>query len=106
MAAFQRFITSEKTGKISFRNFIFMLLIVCCYICFTYYSLIAFVEFRERKTGINHVTTLVTEIELPTITICPKESYKHVDNQTNKDDFLKNLSHHIYSWKDFFPSEF
>ena len=38
--------------------------------------------------------------------MCPKESFKNVVFGAKKDDILKNLSDHIYTWNDFFHQRF
>ena len=50
--------------------------------------------------------TPVTEIQLPTVTVCSKESFRNLDAQTTKIDVLANLSYYTYTWNDFFPVEF
>ena len=71
-----------------------------------YFSFESFLEFKKEKTGINIVKVPVTDLELPTITVCPKESFKNLDAQTSKFDILGNLSNYSYAWKDFFHSDF
>ena len=75
---------SKILGKVSLRKSICTIIVLCCYGCFTYFSLDSFLEFEKGKTGINHITTPVTELELPTITVCPKESFRNVENHTVK----------------------
>ena len=63
-------------------------------------------EFQEGKTGINQILIHVPELPLPAITVCPKSVFKNVDNETNKEDILQNLSNHTYSWEEVFHPRF
>ena len=99
-------IIKQTLGECNLRKLICMILVVSSYGCFTYFSIDAILEFQKEKTGYHQFSTLVTELELPVITICPKESYKNMNSQTTKHDILKNLSYHTYTWTDFFHSKF
>ena len=63
-------------------------------------------EFQEGKTGINQILVHVPELPLPAITVCPKSVSKNVDNETNKEDILQNLSNHTFSWEEVFHPRF
>ena len=63
-------------------------------------------EFQEGKTGINQILIHVPELPLPAITVCPKSVFKNVDNETNKEDILQNLSNHTYKWEEVFHPRF
>ena len=46
------------------------------------------------------------ELELPTITVCSKDSFKNVDSNTSREEILENLSNHVFKWEDFFHQSF
>ena len=63
------------------RETIIFLLISFAYGIFAYFSLNAFSEYRKELTGINQWLELVTELPLPTITVCSQEVLKNVTRE-------------------------
>ena len=93
------------------RNFIVKKLIqsivifVPC-VLFAYYTLKSFDDFRERKTGLHEVLTPVTELPTPAVTVCSKDIFKNISIETTREEILQNLSHHVFTWEDFFHHDF
>ena len=96
----------QKMAQCSLRKTICMIFVLYSYGCFIYFSIDAILEFQKEKTGVHHFSTPVTELKLPVITVCPKESFKNIDSQTSKHDVLRNLPYHTYNWTDLFHSKF
>ena len=96
----------QKMAQCSLRKIICMIFVLCSYGCFAYFSIDAILEFQKEKTGVHHFSTPVAGLELPVITVCPKESFKNINSQTSKHDVLRNLPYHTYNWTDLFHSEF
>ena len=46
------------------------------------------------------------ELELPTITLCSKYSFKNVNSNTSREEILMNLSNHVFNCEDFFHQSF
>ena len=80
--------------------------VFCAYGFFVVLSWNSILEFQEGKTGINQNLIHVPELPLPAITVCPKSVFKNVDNETNKEDILQNLSNHTYTWEEVFHPRF
>ena len=80
--------------------------VFCAYGFFVVLSWNSIVEFLEGKTGINQNLIHVPELPLPAITVCPKSVFKNIDNETNKEDILQNLSNHTYTWEEVFHPRF
>ena len=80
--------------------------IFCAYGLFIFFSWSSILEFQEGKTGFNQVLMPVQELPLPAITVCSKSVFKNVDNETFKEEILKNLSNHVFSWEEVFHASF
>ena len=84
------------------RDTIIMLLIGIAYGLFAYMSINAFFEYKEELTGVNQVLVPVTELPMPTITVCSQDVFKNVNNETDTEMVLQNLNDHVYAWGDLF----
>ena len=88
------------------RKIICAILVLCSYFCFLYFSIDAFLEYAEGKIGVNQISTPVSKLPLPTITVCSKEGYKNINAENTPDDVLRNLSNHVFTMNDFFHPTF
>ena len=80
--------------------------VFCAYGFFIVLSWNSILEFQEGKTGINQNLIHVQELPLPAITVCPKSVFKNIDNGTNREDILQNLSNHTFTWEEVFHPRF
>ena len=96
----------QAMHQCSLRKLICGIFVLGSYGLFTYFSIDAIVEFAEGNIGVSQISTPVTELALPTITVCSKEIFKNVDSETSPDDILKNLSNYVFTWNDFFHHKF
>ena len=96
----------KKMTKINLKDIIIFLLIGIAYGMFGYFSLHAFFEYRQELTGLNQWLEPVSELPLPTITVCSQEVFKNVNNDTTREMVLENLHDYVFDWQDLFDDRF
>ena len=96
----------KKMIKISVRETITLILISFAYGMFAFFSLNAFIQYRQELTGLNQRLEPVDELPMPTITVCSQEVFKNVNKDTTTEMVLKNLSDYVFAWEDLFDKKF
>ena len=96
----------KKMTKINLKDTIIFLLIGIAYGMFAYFSLHAFVEYRQELTGLNQWLEPVRELPMPTITVCSQDIFKNVTNETTTEMVLENLDDYVFAWEDLFDGKF
>lgn len=101
MKTLTKFSLLEKFGE----NAI-MLLIMAFYGLFAYFAIHIFSAYQAELTGLNQFLSPVSELPLPTITVCPKELFKNITSETTPEMVLQNIDEHVFSWEDLFDETF
>ena len=96
----------KKMINISIRETIIFLLISVAYGMFAYFSIQVYSAYQAELTGLNQLLNPVSELELPTITVCPQDIFKNITKETTTEMVLQNLNEYVFSWEDLFDESF
>ena len=96
----------KKITKVSLTQTIKLICIFAAYIWFAIFSFIAFLDFKEQKTGLNQFLEPVKELAMPSITVCSQEIFHDITNETTADMMLQNLENHVFKKKDLVHENF
>ena len=96
----------KKVAKFSFRKSTQRVLVFVAYGWFGYFCLLAYIDYRKEITGLNQFLTPVRELPLPTITVCSKDIFKNVSDETTAEIILPNIKDHVFTKKDMFHENF
>ena len=83
-----------------------MILVFVAYGWFAYFCLIAYIDYQKEITGLNQFLTPVNELPLPAITVCSKEIFKNVSEETTADMILQTMPKHFFTREDLFHESF
>ena len=92
----------KKKMKINLRESTQMIFVFVAYGWFAYFCLIAYIDYQKEITGLNQFLTPVNELPLPAITVCSKEIYKNVSEDTTADTIIQNMPDHFFQREDLF----
>ena len=76
------------------------------YVWFAFFSLFAFLDFQEEKTGLNQFLKPVKELPLPSITVCSQEIFQNIAHETTADIMLSNLEDYVFKKRDLLHENF
>ena len=96
----------KKVTKFSLRKSTQMVLVFVAYGWFGYFCLLAYIDYKKEITGLNQFLTPVRELPLPTITVCSKDIFKNVSDETTAEIILPNIKDHVFTKKDMFHENF
>ena len=96
----------KKITKASLTQTIKFICIFAAYIWFAIFSFIAFLDFKEQKTGLNQFLEPVKELAMPSITVCSQEIFHDITNETTADMMLQNLGDYVFKKKDLVHTNF
>ena len=96
----------KKIIKISVREFTQMVLVFLAYGCFGYFCIQGYIDYQKEMTGLNQFLTPVRELSLPTITMCSKDIFKNVSDETTAEMILPNMKDHVFTKEDLFHENF
>ena len=96
----------KKASKFSLRKFTQKVLVFVAYGWFGYFCLLAYIDYKKEITGLNQFLTPVRELPLPTITVCSKDIFKNVSDETTAEIILPNIKDHVFTKKDMFHENF
>ena len=96
----------KKITKISLREFTQMVLVFLAYGCFGYFCIQGYIDYQKEMTGLNQFLTPVRELSLPTITVCSKDIFKNVSDETTAEMILTNIKDHVFTKEDLFHENF
>ena len=96
----------KKRMKINVRESTQMILVFVAYGWFAYFCLIAYIDYQKEITGLNQFLTPVNELPLPAITVCSKEIFKNVSEDTTADMILESMPNHFFTREDLFHETF
>ena len=83
-----------------------MILVFVAYGWFAYFCLTAYIDYQKEITGLNQFLTPVNELPLPAITVCSKEIFKNVSEETTADMILQTMPKHFFTREDLFHESF
>ena len=92
----------KKITNISLRELTQMVLVFLAYGCFGYFCIQGYIDYQKEITGLNQFLTPVNELPLPAITVCSKEIYKNVSEDTTADTIIQNMPDHFFQREDLF----
>ena len=90
----------------TFCEVIQMFMVFIVYGWFFYFSWISYSEFQNEMTGMSQFITPANDLPLPTITVCSKEIFKNVSDETNQKMLLQNLNNYVFTFNDLFHQKF
>ena len=96
----------KKVTKFNLRKSTQMVLVFVAYGWFGYFCLLAYIDYQKEMTGLNQFLTPVRELPLPTITVCSKDIFKNVSDETTAEMILPNMKDHVFTKKDMFHENF
>ena len=96
----------KKKMNINLRESTQMILIFLAYGWFAYFCFQAYIDYRKEITGLNQFLTPVNELPLPAITVCSKEIFKNVSEDTTGNMILENMPNHFFTREDLFHETF
>ena len=96
----------KKVTKFSLRKSTQMVLVFVAYGWFGYFCLLAYIDYQKEMTGLNQFLTPVRELPLPSITVCSKDIFKNVSDETTAEMILPNIKDHVFTKKDMFHENF
>ena len=76
------------------------------YVWFAFFSLCAFLDFQEEKTGLNQFLKPVKALPLPSITVCSQEIFQNITHETTADNMLSNLEDYLFKKTDLLHENF
>jgi hypothetical protein len=96
----------KKITKISLRELTQMVLVFLAYGCFSYFCIQGYIDYQKEITGLNQFLTPVNELPLPAITVCSREIFKNVSEETTADMILESMPNHFFTREDLFHETF
>ena len=96
----------KKITKFSLRQSTQLVLVFVAYGWFGYFCLLAYIDYQKEMTGLNQFLTPVRELPLPTITVCSKDIFKNVSDETTAEMILSNIKDHVFTKEDLFHENF
>ena len=96
----------KKMTKISLREYTQMILVFLAYGCFGYFCIHGYIDYQKEITGLNQFLTPVNELPLPAITVCSKEIFKNVSEDTTAKMILESMPNHFFTRHDLFHETF
>ena len=96
----------KKRMKINLRESTQMILVFVAYGWFAYFCIVAYIDYQKEITGLNQFLTPVNELPLPVITVCSKDIFKNVSDETTAEMILPNMKDHVFTKEDLFHENF
>ena len=96
----------KNVTKFSLRKSTQMVLVFVAYGWFGYFCLLAYVDYQKEMTGLNQFLTPVRELPLPAITVCSKDIFKNVSDETTAEMILPNIEDYVFTKEDLFHENF
>ena len=96
----------KNVNKFSLRKSTQMVLVFVAYGWFGYFCLLAYVDYKKEITGLNQFLTPVRELPLPAVTLCSKDIFKNVSDDTTAEMILPNIKDHVFTKEDMFHESF
>ena len=96
----------KKVTRLSLRKSTQMVLVFVAYGWFGYFCLLAYIDYKKEMTGLNQFLTPVRELPLPSITVCSKDIFKNVSDETTAEMILPNMKDHVFPKEDLFHENF
>ena len=96
----------KNVTKFSLRKSTQRVLVFVAYGWFGYFCLLAYIDYKKEMTGLNQFLTPVRELPLPSITVCSKNIFKNVSDETTAEMILPNIMDHVFTKEDLFHENF